>query len=149
MTITIRVADEEDIPAIFDIRTSVRENHLSLAQMTEMGITGETILQSLRQAPCIWVAAYGDDIAGFSMGDAAEACVYAAFVRPEWEGQGIGRRLLDRAEAFLFERHSSIWLKTDGASRAAGFYERLGWKRMGELASGETRFEKHRPETSR
>ncbi len=148
MTITIRDAAEEDIPAIFEVRTSVRENHLSLEQMTEMGITNETIRQALLREPCIWVAVHGDHIVGFSMGDAADACLFAAFVRPEWAGQGIGRRLMERAEAFLFERHSSIWLHTDGSSRAAGFYERLGWKRMPDMENRDARFEKHRPQAS-
>lgn len=148
MTITIRDAAEEDIPAIFEVRTSVRENHLSVEQMTEMGITNETIRQALLREPCIWVAVDGDHIVGFSMGDAADACLFAAFVRPEWAGQGIGRRLMERAEAFLFERHSSIWLHTDGSSRAAGFYERLGWKRMPDMENRDARFEKHRPQAS-
>lgn len=148
MTITIREAAEEDIPAIFDVRTSVRENHLSVEQMAEIGITSETIRQALRQEPCIWVAVHGDHIVGFSMADATDACVFAAFIRPEWAGQGIGRRLMERAEAFLFKRHSSIWLHTDGSSRAAGFYERLGWKRMPEVENRDARFEKHRPQTS-
>lgn len=146
MTITIRDAAEADIAAIFEVRTSVRENHLSVAQMAQMGITIETIRQFLRKDPCIWVAVQGDHIVGFSMGDAADACLFAAFVRPEWAGQGIGRRLMERAEAFLFQRHSSIWLHTDGSSRAAGFYERLGWQRMPDVENRDARFEKHRPQ---
>src|SRR5690349_18331869 len=130
MTITIRDAAEKDIPAIFEVRTSVRENHLSVEQMAEMGITNETIREALRNEACIWVAAEGDHVVGFSMADAANACLFAAFVRPDWAGQGIGRRLMERAEAFLFARHSLIWLHTDGSSHAAGFYERLGWRRM-------------------
>ena len=147
MTITIRDAAEEDIPAIFEVRTSVRENHLSVEQMAEMGITNETIRQFLHKEPCIWLAVHGEHIVGFSMGDAADACLFAAFVRPEWQGQGIGSRLMERAEAFLFERNSSIWLHTDGSSRAAGFYERLGWTRMPDVANRDARFEKHRPQT--
>lgn len=147
MTITIRTAAEQDIPSIFAVRTSVRENHLSVEQMAGMGITPETIAQALRDAPCIWVAVHEQDIVGFSMADAAEACLFAAFVRPAWAGQGVGRRLMERAEAFLFARHASIWLHTDGSSRAAGFYERLGWQRMPDVANRDARFEKHRPLT--
>ena len=148
MTITIRDAAEADIPAIFEVRTSVRENHLSVEQMAEMGITNETIRQALRNEPCIWVAESEDNIVGFSMADAADACVFAAFVRPEWAGRGIGRRLMERAEAFLFERHSSIWLHTDGSSRAASFYERLGWTRMPDVEHRDARFKKQRSQMS-
>lgn len=148
MTISIRDAIDDDIPAIFEVRTNVRENHLSIEQLAEMGVTFETIREALGQHPCIWVAEQEGQIVGFSMVDVEDACMFAAFVSPEREGQGIGRQLVERAEAFLFERHPSIWLETDGSSRAAGFYERLGWKRSEELKNGDVRFEKHRPHSS-
>ncbi|MBP0616629.1 GNAT family N-acetyltransferase [Jiella mangrovi] len=148
MMISIRDAINDDIPAIFEVRTNVRENHLSVEQLAEMGITFETIREALRQHPCIWVAEQEGRIVGFSMVDVEDACLFAAFVRPDREGLGIGRQLVERAEAFLFERYSSIWLETDGSSRAAGFYERLGWKRIEGLESGDARFEKDRPRSS-
>lgn len=40
---SIRLASLADIGAIFDIRTRVHENHLSLDQLAEMGITPNTI----------------------------------------------------------------------------------------------------------
>jgi GNAT superfamily N-acetyltransferase len=145
MTITVRTASAADIPAIFEVRTSVRENHISVERLAEMGITHQTIAQALRDEPCIWVAEHDGQVIGFSMGDADDACVFALFVRPDWEGHGVGRRLMERAEAFLFERHAAIWLQTDISSRAAGFYERLGWKRTRVMDTGDTRFEKLRP----
>lgn len=51
----IRDANEGDIPAIMDVRTSVRENHLSVGQMAEVGITGDTIRDAIREEPCLWV----------------------------------------------------------------------------------------------
>lgn len=123
MMIIIRDAAEKDIPGIFEVRTSVRENHLSTEQMAEIGVTHQTILEAIHKEPCIWVAVSDDHIVSFSMGSAEDSCLFAAFVRPEWEGQGIGRLLVERAEAFLFENSPSIWLHTDGSSRAAGFYE--------------------------
>lgn len=145
----IRPAIEDDIPAIRDVRTSVRENHLSVEQMAELGITGDTIAEALGREPCIWVAECDGQVVAFSMADSARACVFAAFVRPEWEGRGLGRRLMERAEAFLFERHAAIWLETDGTSRAAGFYDRLGWSLTQTFANGDVRFEKHRASKER
>jgi ribosomal protein S18 acetylase RimI-like enzyme len=144
MTINIRDAVESDIPQIFEVRTSVRANHLSIEQMAEIGVTPQTILEAIHKEPCIWVALEGDQTVGFSMGSSEDACLFAAFVRPEWEGQGIGRLLVERAEAFLFKSNPSIWLHTDGSSRAAGFYEKRGWKRTSLLQDREYRFEKHR-----
>ncbi|UHD47487.1 GNAT family N-acetyltransferase [Aureimonas altamirensis] len=148
MTISIRDATDDDIPAIFEVRTSVRENHLSVEQLAAMGVTFETIREVLGQHHCIWVAEQDGQVVGFSMVDVEDACVFAAFVCPEREGLSIGRQLVDRAETFLFKRHSAIWLETDGSSRAAGFYERLGWKRSERLENGDVRFEKHRPHSS-
>jgi|SRR5215217_1651390 len=148
MTIIIRDAAEGDIPGIFAVRISVRENHLSTEQLAEIGITHQTILETIHKEPCMWVAVNDDDIIGFSMGSSEDSCLFAAFVRPEWEGQGIGRLLVERAEQFLFESSQSLWLHTEGSSRAAGFYEKLGWKRTSLWQDGEYRFEKHRPDGS-
>ena len=43
METTVRIANQADISAIFDIRTSVTENHLSHDQLNEMGITPDAI----------------------------------------------------------------------------------------------------------
>jgi len=144
MTPILRTAFQADIPAIFDVRTSVKENHISLERMAEMGITPQTIAAALTAQPCIWVAEQDGEVIGFAMADTDDACVFALFVRPEWEGHGIGRRLMDRAEAFLFARHDTIWLGTDATCGAARFYDRLGWVRKHQMESGDTRFEKKR-----
>ena len=143
--VRIRPAGLGDIATLTAIRTSVRENHLSTEQMAEIGITHQSILEALHKEPCIWVAEEGGHIVGFAMGSSEDACLFAVFVRPEWQGRGIGRLLVERAEGFLFERNPSIWLHTDGSSRAAGFYEKLGWKRATLWQGGEYRFEKQRP----
>ena len=140
---TIRAATEADIPAIFDIRTSVKENHLSHEQLTSMGITPEAIRQAISLAPCVWVAEVEGVPVGFSMADLDDACVFAAFVLPEYEGYGLGRSLMAHAEAFLFQHHRVIWLETAAASRASGFYRHLGWVPVEDLPEGDVRFEKH------
>lgn len=139
---TIRLAGQADIKAIFDIRTSVQENHLSHDQLAEMGITPEAIRQAILEAPCAWVAEVDGVTIGFSMVDIEDGCVFAAFVLPEFEGHGLGRSLMDRAEAFLFQHHQTIWLETAEASRASGFYRNLGWQPVENLSGGDIRFEK-------
>ena len=140
----IRLAEQADIPAIFAIRTSVRENHLSREQLTEMGITPDAISQAMEAAPCVWVAEVEGVAVGFAMADAEDGCVFAAFVLPEFEGLGLGRRLMARAEDFLFQHHLSIWLETAENSRASGFYRNLGWQAVANLPEGDVRFEKSR-----
>ena len=45
------------------------------------------------------------------------------FIEPAWQGQGIGKRLLDFVKA---ERPAGFWLVTAAESRAPRFYEREG-----------------------
>lgn len=144
MNIAIRLANQADIPTIFVIRTRVRENPLSHQQLTEMGITPDAIGQAMEAAPCIWGAEVEGVTVGFAMADAEDGCVFAVFVLAEFEGLGLGRRLMARVEAFLFQHHPTIWLETAENSRASGFYRHLGWQAVANLPEGDIRFEKSR-----
>jgi GNAT superfamily N-acetyltransferase len=93
---------------------------------------------------CTWVALDGEIIIGFSMILSDEGCLFAAFVLPTYEGRGIGKALVDVAEQQLFLTHEQIWLETEKHSRAAGFYQRLGWVQEAELSGGDARFIKQR-----
>ena len=139
---TIRPATTSDISDIFAIRTSVQENHLSMEQLRFMGITEESIGNIISEEDCAWIAEASDMAVGFAMADAEEGCVFALFVRQEWENQGVGKQLMEKVERFLPARHDAIWLETEGSSRAAGFYAHLGWERAAELENGDVRFEK-------
>lgn len=114
---TIRLANTADIDAIFHIRTSVQENHLSREQLTEMGITPGAIEQALVEAPCIWIAEVDGVPAGFSMADSEDACVFAAFVLPSSRGRGWVDALWNKQKASFF---SSM--------------RRSGWKRRRPVA---------------
>jgi GNAT superfamily N-acetyltransferase len=51
-------------------------------------------------------------------------------VRPEYRGAGVGGRLLAALEQFAAEHGlSRLWVFTENAENAAGFYERCGWRR--------------------
>lgn len=138
----IREATTDDVETIFDIRTSVRENHLSRDRLAELGLTPQAVGQTIAASPCLWVAEMDGTPAGFVMIDMDDACLFALFVKAEFEGSGCGRLLLEKGEAALFASHSTIWLTTAGDSRAAGFYRRLGWMVTEELPDGDLRFTK-------
>ena len=141
---TIRLGTEHDVPAMFRVRTSVRENHLSMLELAAMGITPEALRGAIQAEPCAWVAIEAGEVLGFAMVDLQEACLFAAFVLPEQERRGIGRALIAACEAALFARHDMIWLETAGTSRAAGLYQRLGWRVTQDLGDGDLRLEKCR-----
>ncbi len=144
MNISVRTARLSDIEGIFDVRTSVIENHLSREEMREMGITEGVVGDMIAKSLCSWVAIENNKIIGFSMILPDEGCLFAAFVLPEYEGKGIGRRLVMLAEQELFQHHETAWLETDKNSRAAKFYKQLGWGNETELNGTDIKLEKSR-----
>lgn len=144
MEALIRIGTADDVEVVFDIRTSVRENHLSREQMAALGITPETAREEMSTSTTsrTWIAEVDGFPVGFAVAHADDGSVFALFVRAESEGQGIGRRLMQEAEAFLFRTHPRIWLETDGKSRASRFYREQGWEPVAELDDGDVRFEK-------
>ncbi len=116
-----------DVVSIFNVRTSVRENYLSLEEMQEMGITESTVSNMIEKDHCAWVATDDDEVVGFSMILREKGSLFGLFVLPDYEGRGIGRRLTEIAEKELFKQHEIAWLETDKNSRAARFYMQLGW----------------------
>ncbi|BCD89135.1 hypothetical protein PSm6_55420 [Pseudomonas solani] len=146
MTRTLRLATTGDIEALFAIRTSVVQNHLSREQMAELGITPAVLADAIAAGPCCWIAEVDGVPAGFAMIDLDEGELFALFIRPEFEGVGLGRMLLQAAEEALFQAHDSIWLVTDGHEhiRANGFYQRHGWTLAGVVDERDVRYEKRR-----
>lgn len=143
--VVIRAADANDIPGIFEVRTSVRDNHMTLTELAAEGITPEALPEMLSGAGRGWVAEIAGEIAAFTMADAEEATVFALFVRPAHEGRGLGRRLLAEAERWLAaEGLAEVWLVTDRdrSVRANGFYRYLGWIDDGVQEDGQVRFVK-------
>lgn len=145
MPFQVRPARPGDTAALFDVRTSVHENHQGVEELAGLGITPDSISAMIEAAPCAWVAVADGGIAGFAMIDDDRGTLFAVFVRPEWEGQGIGRALIAQAEQVLFVNHPTIWLETGRDSRAASAYRHLGWDDETDLGGGNIRLTKTRP----
>lgn len=132
----IREATRADVPALVEVRGSVKENVLTSHIPTERLVAG---LETRGKG---WVAEHQGRVIGFSMADREESMIWALFLLPDWERQGLGRMLLDRAVGWLCSEGSErIWLTTEPGSRAEGFYAHLGWVRTGMTDKGEVRFE--------
>lgn len=147
--VSIRVAGADDVDALFDIRTSVHENHQGLDELERIGVTPASVGETLAAGDArAWLASVDGRPVAFSMAKRPEATVFGMFVRPGYEGMGLGRRLMRRAEAWLFAGGAAeIWLKTDSSpdTRANGFYRHLGWRLDGLTEDGQNRYVRRRP----
>ena len=125
----IRRASVEDLAAIVAVRTSVKENHLSVAEMVARGITSERIIGEMNSGKLGgWVAEDEGEVVAFVMADRDDAQIFALFTLAGFERRGYGARLLDQALAWLKSHgHAEAWLSTGRDTRAQSFYQRRGW----------------------
>ena len=132
----IRPGHISDLPAITRIRTSVAENHLSMEQMAEIGITHDSIAAEMTEGHLgCWVAMDGGGIAGFSMADRRDGSIFALFMDATHEGKGHGSALLEACEAWLKQQgHAEARLTTGRDTAAFTFYRRRGWQETEEAA---------------
>jgi GNAT superfamily N-acetyltransferase len=139
----IREAQIEDIETLFNIRTSVIENHQSREELVALGITPETVAEMLQTDCRAWIAEIDEQPIAFSMANAAEKTIFAMFVLPSFEGRGAGRALMQQAEQWLWSQGvEEIWLLTgnDSNLRAYGFYLHLGWTPTDIEPDGQIKF---------
>jgi len=144
----LRVATAADIPAIFAVRTSVRENHLDLDGLAERGVTPASVAGMLDEAQArTWVVEERGEVVAFSVANAQAGTVFALFVHPKAEGRGYGPALLRAAEEWLFAAGwEVIWLNTgqEPHLRAHRVYRTAGWELVGPADHGDVRYEKRR-----
>lgn len=133
-----REASIADIPQIQIVRHAVKENRLSNPALVTDANCEDYIMRRGKG----WVCIDNDIVVGFSIADRVDHNVWALFVHPDFEKQGIGRRLHDLLLDWYFSQtKETIWLSTDPNTRAFEFYNRVGWKQNGFQKNGEARFE--------
>ena len=77
-----------------------------------------------------WVAEVGGEIVAVLSIFWPENFIHSLYVAPDWQGRGIGRRLLT---AVLTNARGDCELKCDRANEPAiAFYRHLGWREVGE-----------------
>jgi GNAT superfamily N-acetyltransferase len=123
--ITIR-----DILALFNIRTAVRENAYTREGLYSEGITEPAVENMLRTSHRGWLCECDAKVVGFAMANRETAEFWVIAVLPEYEGRGVGSKLLNLAENWLWEigwKEIWLWTSLDTRLRAYSFYRKHGW----------------------
>jgi len=136
MTFSFRKMRASDLPAVFELRVSTRENAVTMEELEhDYGITPASLAEAMAADVKGWLCEEQGLVVGFAMGDRSNGEVQVVAVRPGYEGRGIGKRLLGLVQIWLHEQgHQEIWLLSnpDSGVRAHGFYRKLGWQPTGE-----------------
>ena len=127
----IREITIADIPALFDIRPRTRENALTVDELRALGITPESVAGWLGSETRGWLCeSLNGEVVGFCMGDRSTGELLVLALLPQYEGLGIGGKLIRCVENWLAGSGcKKAWLTTglDENLRAYGFYRHLGW----------------------
>lgn len=133
-----REATTSDIPQIQIVRHTVKENTLSNPAL----VTDADCEEFITQRGKGWVCEVEEEIVGFSIVDLKEHNIWALFLRPEFEGKGIGKELHRLMMDWYFDQtKEKAWLGTAPNTKAEKFYELQGWKNVGRVNKGEVKFE--------
>ena len=125
-----------DIPQMTRIRLAVTENVLH----DPTQITPQMYADFLEKDGRGWVALVDGDVVAFSYANWIDGSIWALFVDPRFEGQGLGKQLLSLATDWLFSLgFRRVTLSTGTHTRAAQFYIRLGW-RLASSSAGDSVF---------
>ena len=134
----IKEATIEDIIPMQTVRNAVLENTLSNPAL----ITDDDYKEFLFQRGKGWVSEMDNEIVGFAVIDMKENNIWALFVKPEFEKQGIGKQLHDTMLDWYFtQTDKPVWLGTSPNTRAETFYRKKGWAEIGTHDNDEIKFE--------
>ena len=135
---TIREANTGDIEQIQIVRNAVKENTLSNPNL----VTNEDCRIFLTERGKGWVCEINNQIIGFSIADMKDHNIWALFVHPDFDKQGVGRQLHEIMLNWYFSQtKKTVWLGTAPNTRAEAFYRKAGWKEIGTHGKGEIKFE--------
>jgi len=110
----LREIEVTDIKDILDIRVSTKENHFSMTDLAEVGVTPESIAEWLEGSVKGWLCEISGKPVGFALADSKTAEVLVVACYPEYEKRGIGKALMLKVHEWLWSYgHDEIWLWSD------------------------------------
>ena len=119
------------------LRGMTRENAVSAERLSSIGITAESWGDDVRHGVLAgFVCRAEGKTVGYCFGDTRTGELVVLALLPDFEGLGIGRRLLGLVVELLRQRgHARLFLgcSSDPRVRSYGFYRHLGWQSTGEI----------------
>ncbi len=135
----LRKATRSDMPRIFEIRRSVRENQLADTFEEYVDLAGPFV-----DGGNCWVWDENGDVLGEAGYDPCTGYIEVLYVDPVAEGRGVGRALLEQCCIDLCKLgHKVATLSTPAGTRAEHMYRAGGWVEVGIDAVGDLLFQKH------
>jgi len=130
--VRIRRATRNDGEHIWKVHTSaIRETCRSKYSEEEIlawtSRLAPDTYDSVIRGKAMYVAQHEDEVVGFGQLDVVKGEVEAVYVRPEFEGAGIGSRLLEMLETVAVECGVKR-LFLDSSLNAVGFYQYAGYE---------------------
>ncbi len=114
-----------------------RENAISEERLASLGITAENWAQDIASGKLPgWISTSHGEMVGYCFGDSTNGEIVVLALLPEYEGRGLGRRLLAIVTEHLRTiGHSTLFLgcASDPKVRSYGFYRHLGWQSTGNF----------------
>lgn len=137
MTLTYRRAVPSDIATCIELRGKTRENAVSVERLKQLGVTQTSWSAGVANGDLPgYVCLDNGRIVGYVFADKRTGEVVVLALLPEWEGKGIGKRVLDMIVADFtrlgFQR-LFLGCSSDPQVRSYGFYRHLGWKSTGTV----------------
>ena len=133
-----REATVDDIDAYMVVRMAVKENVLSNPELVTRKDNEDYITHFGKG----WVCEIENKIVGFAIVGLKQNSVWALFVHPDFEGQGIGQKLHKiMMDWYYRQTKSTVWLSTSPKTKAERFYKKAGWTLVGDYGKNEVKFE--------
>ncbi len=137
-SMTFREAVTDDIEQIQTVRNSVKENVLSDPEL----VSDKDCKDFLTVRGKGWVCLIENKIVGFAIADLKDDNIWALFIHPDYEANGIGKELHKiMLDWYFVHQKEKVWLGTAPKTRAEKFYRKQGWKELGTHGKGEIKFE--------